>query len=72
MMVENLSGALRCTAVSPPPVHPQTPKIMITTRPRPSGNLFHFVQDLLRMIPNAFFYPRSEYVIRLVVRLVDW
>lgn len=38
----------------------QTPKIMITTRPRPSGNLFHFVQDLLRMMPNAFFYPRSE------------
>lgn len=33
---------------------------MITTRPRPSGNLFHFVQDLLRMMPNAFFYPRSE------------
>lgn len=45
---------------SAPPRPLQTPKIMITTRPRPSGNLFHFVQDLLRMIPNAFFYPRSE------------
>ncbi|CAM9243237.1 unnamed protein product [Pylaiella littoralis] len=44
----------------------QTPKIMITTRPRPSGNLFHFVQDLLRMVPNAFFYPRKSYTVKQI------
>lgn len=47
----------------------QTPKIMITTRPRPSGNLFHFVQDLLRMIPNAFFYPRKSYTVK---QICEW
>lgn len=44
----------------------ETPKIMITTRPRPSGGLFHFIQDLLRMIPNAFFYPRKSFTVKQI------
>eukprot|EP00516_Mucochytrium_quahogii_P001430 CAMPEP_0203745926 /NCGR_PEP_ID=MMETSP0098-20131031/1516_1 /ASSEMBLY_ACC=CAM_ASM_000208 /TAXON_ID=96639 /ORGANISM=" , Strain NY0313808BC1" /LENGTH=289 /DNA_ID=CAMNT_0050633851 /DNA_START=197 /DNA_END=1066 /DNA_ORIENTATION=- len=37
------------------------PKLMITTRPRPSSGLFAFISDLMTMIPNSFFYPRKEY-----------
>jgi len=39
----------------------KTPKIMITTRPRPSGKLFAFIGNLLEMLPNAFFYPRKTF-----------
>mmetsp|Transcript_22392 Transcript_22392/g.43911 ORF Transcript_22392/g.43911 Transcript_22392/m.43911 type:complete len:300 (+) Transcript_22392:460-1359(+) len=39
------------------------PKLMITTRPRPSGALFKFISDLMIMFPNAFFYPRREYAL---------
>ncbi len=28
------------------------PKIMITTRPRPSSDLFDFIQSLIEMIPG--------------------
>lgn len=37
------------------------PKLLITTRPRPSAKLFPFIADLMLMFPNAFFYPRKQY-----------
>ncbi len=39
------------------------PKIMITTRPRPSGKLFNFIADLMLLVPNSFFYRRKSYTL---------
>ncbi len=36
-----------------------TPKIMITTRPKCSHKLYAFISDLMQMIPNAFYFPRG-------------
>jgi ribosome production factor 1 len=36
------------------------PKIMLTTRPRPSKQLFKFISELMQMIPNAFYYKRES------------
>lgn len=41
----------------------KTPKILVTTRPRPSKELFAFIGDLLQLIPNAFFYPRKSFTV---------
>ncbi|KAG5180838.1 anticodon-binding protein [Tribonema minus] len=46
-----------------------TPKIMITTRPRPSAELFMFIRDLMQMLPNAFFYPRKSATVK---QLCQW
>mmetsp|Transcript_15978 Transcript_15978/g.32130 ORF Transcript_15978/g.32130 Transcript_15978/m.32130 type:complete len:372 (-) Transcript_15978:341-1456(-) len=40
------------------------PKIMITTRPRPSRELFHFIADLMRFFPKLYYYPRRSYSIK--------
>lgn len=40
------------------------PKVMITTRPMPSGDLFAFIQNLLSWIPNSFYYPRKKYTVK--------
>jgi ribosome production factor 1 len=37
----------------------ETPKLMITTRPSPSGDLYHFIKDLMDLIPNSFYYKRG-------------
>jgi ribosome production factor 1 len=37
------------------------PKIMITTRPKPSRKLFPFIGDLMQMVPQSFYYPRENY-----------
>ena len=39
------------------------PKIMITTRPKPSRKLFPFIADLMQMIPQAYYYPREKFTI---------
>lgn len=36
-----------------------TPKIMITTRPRPTHGVFPLIQELMHVIPNSFFYKRG-------------
>lgn len=41
-----------------------TPKIMITTRPFPSGELYHFINELLQLIPNSFYYKRGRFSIK--------
>lgn len=43
-----------------------TPKLMVTTRPKPSAELFHFIGDLLEMIPNAFYYPRKTHSVATI------
>jgi ribosome production factor 1 len=40
------------------------PKIIITTRPRPSAELFHFISALLTLIPNSYYYPRRDYELK--------
>jgi ribosome production factor 1 len=44
----------------------RTPKIMITTRPRPSRELFRFIGGLMAMVPNAFYYPRRNYDVKQI------
>ena len=33
-----------------------------------SDKLFHFIQDLMNLIPNAFFYPRREFQIKEITQ----
>lgn len=40
------------------------PKVLITTRPRPSQHLFHFIADLQKLIPGLHFYPRKSYSVK--------
>lgn len=40
------------------------PKILVTTRPKPSSNLFHFVGDLMRFFPQLFYYPRKHFSVK--------
>jgi len=40
------------------------PKILLTTRPRPSGQLFHFISDLMNLLPQLYFYPRRSYSVK--------
>ena len=37
----------------------KTPKVMITTKPRPSKELFDFMKALVDIIPNCFYYKRD-------------
>lgn len=45
-----------------------TPKIMITTRPQPSADLYQFIQELMDLIPNSFYYKRGTYDIKDICR----
>jgi len=40
------------------------PKILITTRPKPSAELFTFIKDLMRFIPKMYYYPRKQYSVK--------
>jgi ribosome production factor 1 len=40
------------------------PKIIVTTRPRPSGKIFHFIADLMRLFPQLYFYPRKSFSVK--------
>lgn len=41
-----------------------TPKIMVTTRPKPSTKLYDFIKELMTMIPNVYYYARRRYDIK--------
>ena len=43
------------------------PKILITTRPRPSGKIFHFIADLMRFFPQLYYYPRKHFSIKEII-----
>jgi ribosome production factor 1 len=40
------------------------PKVLVTTRPKLSQNLFHFIADLQKLIPALHFYPRKSYSVK--------
>jgi len=40
------------------------PKVLITTRPRPSRHLFYFVADLQQLVPALHYYPRKSYSVK--------
>ena len=40
------------------------PKILVTTRPRPSQQVFYLIADLQRFFPALHFYPRKHYSIK--------
>eukprot|EP00518_Triparma_eleuthera_P006382 CAMPEP_0182475002 /NCGR_PEP_ID=MMETSP1319-20130603/26621_1 /TAXON_ID=172717 /ORGANISM="Bolidomonas pacifica, Strain RCC208" /LENGTH=250 /DNA_ID=CAMNT_0024675951 /DNA_START=185 /DNA_END=934 /DNA_ORIENTATION=+ len=40
------------------------PKILVTTRPRPSAELFDFIQSLLGLFPNSFYWPRRSFALK--------
>jgi len=42
------------------------PKILVTTRPRPSQGVFFFIADLQNLIPSLHFYPRQSYSLKEV------
>lgn len=44
------------------------PKVLVTTRPRPSNKLFHFIADLQRLIPKLHFYPRKSFSLKEICR----
>lgn len=45
--------------------HSETPpKVLVTTRPRPSQRLFFFIADLQRLIPALHFYPRKQFSLK--------
>ena len=46
----------------------EAPKLMITTRPFPSGDLYHFIHDLLDLLPNSFYYKRGTFDIKEIVQ----
>lgn len=45
------------------------PKIIVTTRPRPSGKIFHFIADLMRLFPQLYFYPRKSFSVKEICEL---
>jgi ribosome production factor 1 len=40
------------------------PKVLVTSRPRPSQRLFYFIADLQRLIPALHFYPRKHFSLK--------
>ena len=47
------------------------PKVLITTRPRPSQNLFYFIADLQKLIPSLHFYPRKSYSVKEICQFAS-
>lgn len=40
------------------------PKVLVTTRPRPSKRLFFFIADLQQLVPKLHFYPRKSFSLK--------
>ena len=47
------------------------PKVLITTRPRPSQNTFHFIADLQQLIPGLSFYPRKSFSVKEICQFAQ-
>ncbi|CAB9516561.1 production factor 1 [Seminavis robusta] len=47
------------------------PKVLITTRPRPSQNLFYFIADLQQLIPGLSFYPRKSFSVKEICQFAQ-
>jgi ribosome production factor 1 len=44
--------------------HGEIPRVLVTTRPRPSANVFHFIADLQKLIPGLHYYPRKSFSVK--------
>jgi ribosome production factor 1 len=52
--------------------HSETPpKVLVTTRPRPSQKLFHFIADLQQLIPKLHFYPRKSFSLKEICQFAS-
>ena len=52
--------------------HSETPpKVLVTTRPRPSQKLFFFIADLQRLIPALHFYPRKHFSLKEICQFAS-
>lgn len=49
----------------------EPPKILLTTRPKPSRELFRFCADLMSTIPNTKFYPRRHYNVTQITKFAS-
>lgn len=47
------------------------PKVLITTRPRPSQRLFYFIADLQKLIPALHFYPRKHFSLKEICQFAS-
>ena len=45
-----------------------SPKIIITTSRKPSGDMFKFLENLFTVIPNAYYYARRNYQVKEIVK----
>jgi hypothetical protein len=48
--------------------HASSPKIIITTSRKPSGEMFKFLENLFTVIPNAYYYARRAYHVQEIVK----
>lgn len=47
----------------------KAPKIMITTKPGPSGKIFRLMAELMAIIPNCFYYRRQKFRLK---QICEW
>jgi ribosome production factor 1 len=47
------------------------PKVLVTTRPRPSQKLFYFIADLQKLIPALHFYPRKGFSLKEICQFAS-
>eukprot|EP00934_Nitzschia_sp_Nitz4_P000648 Nitzschia sp. Nitz4//scaffold7_size249615//209404//210459//NITZ4_001207-RA/size249615-processed-gene-0.159-mRNA-1//1//CDS//3329558532//648//frame0 len=52
--------------------HAETPpKVLVTTRPRPSQRLFFFIADLQKLVPALHFYPRKQFSLKEICQFAQ-
>ena len=49
--------------------HAMPPRLMITTGRKPSSEMFHFLENLFTVVPNAYYYARRKYHVREIMTL---
>ena len=45
-----------------------SPKIIVTTSRKPSGDIFKFLENMFTVIPNAYYYARRNYQVKEIVK----
>jgi ribosome production factor 1 len=45
------------------------PKVMITTKPSPSGKIYRMIAEIMAVIPNSFYYRRGKYRLK---NICEW
>ena len=44
----------------------RAPKLMITTKMRPSSRIYELISELLNVLPNSFYYKRGSYALKKI------